>query len=110
MKIAIGICRHLNAHAVSPPLGSATLSDARDDTFIGNDNTNPEGGAAVNLNPAPTPIVTITIADLQAIQQKIADLEAAQYNTYCRRQSNSESDYKRAPKRSNLKKKALDEY
>lgn len=34
---------------------------------------------AVTNNPAPNPIVTISIANLQTIQQRIADLEVAQH-------------------------------
>lgn len=44
------------------------------------------------------------------MQQRIVDLEAAQQNTRHRRRSDSESDHERAPKRSNLKGKAPDEY
>ncbi len=64
-------------------------------------------GAANNLNRA----VTISIADLQAIQQRIADLEeTAQQNRGRRRLSKSETSYKLAPKRFNLKGKAMDKY
>ena len=52
----------------------------------------------------------MSVADLQAIQQTSADLEAAQQNTRRRRRSDSESDHERAPKRSNHKGKDPDEY
>ena len=94
----------------SPPPGSATLSDAEDDTIPGGNDTTPEGGAAVNPSPAPAPVVPISVADFQAFQQRIADLEAAQQNTRRRRRSDSESDNERAPKRLNLKGKAPNEY
>ena len=60
--------------------------------------------------PGPNPAVTMSVADLQAIQQTSADLEAAQQNTRRRRRSDSESDHERAPKRSNHKGKDPDEY
>ena len=61
--------------------------------------------------PAPTPVVTISAENLRAIQQKIADLQAAiQENPRRRRRSDSESDYERQPKRSNLRGKAPIEY
>ena len=74
--MAIGICWRQSAPAASLSFGSTILSNARDNTLLGGNNTNLKGGAAINLNPAPTFVVTITIANLQAVQQKIADLEA----------------------------------
>ena len=68
-----------------------------------------EDDAAAN-HPAPNPVVTINVADLQAIQQRIADLEAAQHNPRRRRRSDSESDHERAPKRTHLKGKSPEEY
>ncbi len=54
----------------------------------------------------PNAAVTISIAYLQFIQQKIAGLKkAAQRNICCWRQSESESNYQRISKRSNLKDK-----
>ena len=58
----------------------------------------------------PAPVVTISATDLQAMQQRIADLEAAQQNPRRRGRSDSESDNGRAPKRSNLRGKSPDEY
>lgn len=97
--------RGRNAPTASPPAGSATLSDDGDDNSS-------EGGAANNPNPdsAPAPVVTISAADFQVIQQRIANLEAAQQNPRRRRRSDSESDEERAPKRSHLKGKTPDEY
>lgn len=72
------------------------------------DNKTNDGGAAKD----PAPDVTISAADLQAIQQRIADLEAV-LQPYTRRRrcrSNSESDYERASKRSNLEGKPPDVY
>ena len=90
------------APAHIPPSIRFSLFEARDFN-VGKDD------AAANY-PAPNPVVTINIVDLQAIQQRIADLQAAQHNLRRRRQSNSESDYERAPKRTHLKKKSLEEY
>ncbi len=74
-------------------------------------NNTPGNNAAEGAANNPNPAVTISVADLQAIQQRIADLEeAAQRNPCRRRRSESEPDYERAPKRSNLKGKAPDEY
>lgn len=69
--------------------------------------------AADNLASTPTssPLITINAADLLAIRQEVADLQAiVQQNLYCHRQSESEFNHERAPKRSNFKGKALDKY
>ena len=109
--MASGTRRRQNAAAASPPPGSGTLSDAGDNTIPGGDDSTPEGGATINPNPAPAPVATISVEELRAIKQQIADLQAAaQQNLRCRRRSDSESDHEQAPKRSNLKGKAPDEY
>ncbi len=67
--------------------------------------------AAESAANNPNPAVIISVADLQAIQQRIADLEkAVQQNSLRRRRSKSESDYERALKHSNLKGKTFDKY
>ncbi len=77
---------------------------SRGNNITGNDAT--EGAANY-----PNLAVNITVADLQAIQRRIADLkEAVQRNSCFRWRSESEPDYERAPKRPNLKSKAPDEY
>lgn len=93
--------RNPPAPAPAPPPTSSSRSEAGDSNTAENDAAD---------NPAPNPVVTLSVADLQAIQQRIADLEAAQQNSRRRRRSDSESDHERAPKRSNLKGKAPDEY
>ena len=108
--MASGTCQRQNTFAALLPPGSAILSNTGDNTIPGSVNAPPEGGTAVNLNLIPTLVVTISVTDFQAIQQRIADLEAAQHNTCCRCRSDSESDHKRATKRSNLKRKAPDKY
>ena len=109
--MASGTRRRQNASAVPPPPESATLSDVGDDTIPGGNDTTPEGGAAINPNPAPAPVATISVEDLRAIKQQIADLQAAaQQNPRRRRRSDSESDHEPAPKRSNLRGKAPVEY
>lgn len=65
--MAIDTCQRQNATAASLLLGSANLFNAGDDTLPGGDNINPEGGIAVNLNLPPTSVVTIIVANLQAI-------------------------------------------
>ena len=72
-----GICRHQNAPAVPPPPGSDTLSDAGDNTTLGSDNITPKDGEAINPNADPALVATISIEELRAIKQQIADLQAA---------------------------------
>ena len=87
------------APAPAPPSTSSSPSE--------NGDFNPD--AAAN-NPAPNPVVTINVADLQAIQQRIADLEAAQHNPHRRHRSDSECVHEPAPKHTHLKGKSPDEY
>ena len=64
-------------------------------------------GVAINSNLA----VNISNSDLQVIKQKIANLEKfTHWNFFCHRQSESEPDYKHAPKPCNLKDKTPDKY
>ena len=58
----------------------------------------------------PSSIITISVVDLQAIQQRITDLQLAQQLSKCRCHCESWSDFKHALKPSNLKRKALDNY
>ena len=97
--------RNPPAPAPAPPPASpsirSSLSEAGDSNAGEDDAAN---------TPAPNPVVTINVADLQAIQQRIADLEAAQHNPRRRRRSESESDHEPAPKRTHLKGKSPEEY
>ena len=94
------------ASAPAPPPASSSihssLSEVEDSNVRKND-------AAAN-NPAPNPVVTINVADLQAIQQRIADLKAAQHNPRCCRRSESKSDHKLAPKHMYFKGKSPEKY
>lgn len=68
LKIAIDTHRHQNAPIALLLPGSAILFDAGDDIFLSDDDTNPEGGEAVNPNPAPDFVVIIIVTDLLAMQ------------------------------------------
>lgn len=72
-----------------------------------NTSANNAADAAADI---PAPVLTTSATDLQAMQQRIADLDAAQQNPRRRRRSDSESDNERAPKRSNLRGKSPDKY
>lgn len=56
-----------NILAVSRLSESATLFNARNNTFPSKDNTNLEDTIPIKLNLIPTLVVTIIIANLQAI-------------------------------------------
>ena len=71
----------------SPALPSNHFSLSPAGTSVSED----DNATAANT-PAPNPVVTLNVTDLQAVQQRIADLEAGQLNSSCRRRSDSESD------------------
>ena len=98
---------------VPPNRNSSPLSEVEDSSSA-EDNANkadnaPENDAA--NAPAPAPVVTMSVQELKAIQQQIADLQVAvQQNPRRRRRSDSDADDGPAPKRSNLRGKAPMEY
>lgn len=74
-------------------------------------NNTPRNNGAEGEGNNPNSAITISVTDLQVIQQRIADVEEAAHQNPCHRlRSESEPDYKRAPKRCNLKCKAPDKY
>ncbi len=90
------------APTTNQPESSAQVANPR------RGNNTPGNNFAESAANNPNPAVTISVADLQAIKQRIADLEeASQRNPRRRRWSECEPDYERVPKRSNHTVKPL---
>lgn len=65
--MAIDIHQCQNVLAASHLLESTTLFNAGNNTFPSKDNTNLEDSVPIKLNLIPTLVVTIIVANLQAI-------------------------------------------
>ncbi len=90
------------------PANPRTTSSFSEDTK--EPRRNPQEPRDMTVMDLSTPTITISVADLQAIPQRITDLKAAQRSSKRRRRSESEFDPKRELKRTNQSNKEFGTY